>query len=94
MSFSDHSRYKTAGLRNVAGPDGDTVTIVEAPVRVVEPTVGWHLKKPGQRLDRIAHAFLGHATEWWRLSDHNNAMWPDAIVEAPEMAVPPKKRSE
>ena len=94
MSFGDHSRYKNAALRTVTGPDGNPVTIVDPPSRTVEPTTGWHLKVQGQRLDQIAHAFLGHAAEFWRLPDHNNAMWPDAIVEAQEMAVPPKKRGD
>jgi len=94
VSFTDHSRYKNAALRTVAGPDGQTVTIVDPPRRVVEPTVGWRLRQQGQRLDRIAHAFLGHATEWWRLPDHNNTMSGDAIVDAREMAVPPKNRGD
>ncbi|GJM38875.1 MAG: hypothetical protein DHS20C19_22420 [Acidimicrobiales bacterium] len=94
MTFDANSRYTGASLRTVTGPDGKPVTVVDPPTTVAEPTLGWHLYRQGQRLDHIAHRFLGHATQWWRLPDHNNAMWPDALAGAPEIAVPPKKRPD
>ena len=94
MSFDQNSRYKNAVQRVVTGPEGNPVQIVDPPTRVEEPTFGWHLRRQGQKLDHVAHRYLGGATQWWRLPDHNDAMWPDALADAPEIAVPPKNRPD
>ena len=88
MSFSKMSRYANAPLRSVPGPDGEEVTIVEAVPREEALTLGWHQYQPGQRLDHLGHAYTGGAQTWWRVPDHMNAMWPDAIVEEDEIAIP------
>jgi hypothetical protein len=94
VSFDDNSRYKKAALRQAPGPNGRLTTLVDPPPQGVEPIYGWHLYVQGQRLDQLAHKYLRAPTQWWRLADLNDAMWPDAVVDSPELAVPPRKRSD
>ena len=91
-SFSDHSKYKGAATRITTTLDGDPVKVVETPRPEEANTLGWVLRRQGQRLDLLAYNHLNGPGDWWRLPDHNNQMVPDAVLEQPELAVPLKAR--
>ncbi|MFW2542776.1 hypothetical protein ACN2XU_09050 [Primorskyibacter sp. 2E107] len=90
MTYPKTSRYHDLPLRSVPGPDGPPVTVVEAPRREEAPTRGWHRYQPGQRLDLLGNAYCGAPQAWWRIPDHMNVLWPDALTEEDEIAIPDK----
>lgn len=68
--------------------DGSTRTIPYKRRRFLPPldagtTVAAHRVAAGDRLDLLAHAYLGDATAFWRLCDANPVVRPQALVAAP-----------
>jgi hypothetical protein len=45
----------------------------------------------GERLDHLAAAYLGDGARWWRICELADVMTPDALAEAREVPIPPKK---
>ena len=45
-------------------------------------TLAVHLVVPGDRLDLLSHRYTGDALGFWRVCDANDALDPDALVDA------------
>lgn len=63
-------------------------TVVYLPRRFLPPASSFqllheHTVVAGERLDHVAGQYLGDPTLFWRLCDANNALRPEALVEAP-----------
>ena len=88
--FDEKSRY--AGLEPYLVTDrrGRTVSVVPVPGRPRQTLLGYHIRREGQRLDHLAHRYLDDPAAFWRLCDFNQAMLPEALSEAPEIAIPRK----
>ena len=52
--------------------------------------VGLHRRRDGQRIDHLAERYLGDATAFWRIAQHNDAMSVEQIADAPFVAIPQK----
>lgn len=86
--FDEKSRYRDAETYTVPGPRGRPVTVTAPPPAPLQGLLGYHVRKEGQRLDHLAFHYLGDAASWWRLAEQNDAVLPDALAEADEIAVP------
>lgn len=88
--FDSTSRYadiETAQL-DVTLPDGSVRTVAYARRRFLPPvdagtTVAAHRVTAGDRLDLLAHSYLGEATGFWRLCDANPVVRPAELVAEP-----------
>ena len=89
--FDSKSRY--AGLTTYAVIDrhGRAVMVVPTPDAPGEQLLGYHRRMQGQRVDHLARAYLGEDTQWWRICELADVMLPDALAEAREIPIPPKK---
>lgn len=89
--FDPKSRYvKYAGTEEAVDRRGRPVvalTPAEVPVQVA---LGEHRKKDHQRLDHLAHYYLGDAGGFWRIAEANGALLPDALAEAARVTIPRK----
>lgn len=88
--FEPTSRY--AGIEDAQVeetlPDGSTRTIAYTRRRILPPvdagtTVAVHRVSAGDRLDLLAHAYLGEATAFWRICDANPVIRPAELVAEP-----------
>ena len=83
--FDPTSRYAALPtLSYVAGP-GRTISHVPArilPQSAALTMLGAVAPVPGERLDLFAARTLGDALLFWRIADANDAMDPDALIEA------------
>ena len=84
--FPPTSRYSGLGTATLSRPDGRTVAYVRR--RLVPPperfaTLHWHTVVDGDRLDNLAHRYVGDPEQYWRLCDANGALRPDALIESP-----------
>ena len=82
--FPPTSRYSGLGTEQVSLPDGRTVAyvrrrLVPSPDRFA--TLQRHTVVEGDRLDNLAHRYIGDAEQYWRLCDANGALRPDELVE-------------
>ncbi len=78
--FAPGSRYANTGTYVVTLPDGTRVTVAKSPLPVRAPITGWHRRAEGERLDLLAHQYLGDATAAWRLGFDNGAVVLDALA--------------
>ena len=88
--FDPKSRYADLPTYLVTDRRGRQVEVVPAAPGLDQEPLGTHLRKQGQRLDHLAHRYLGDATASWRIGEHNDVMHPDALGEAGEIAIPRK----
>ena len=84
QAFPITSRYSALGTAVLVVPDGRTITyvrrrIVPAPERFA--LLSGYTVVEGDRLDNVAHRFLGDPEQYWRLCDANGALRPDALIE-------------
>jgi hypothetical protein len=88
--FDPKSRYVEAELvpYETVDAQGRTVLALPVPDAPVQALAGEHIKKQGQRLDHLAHAYLGDANGFWRICEINDAMVPDALAEAETVKIP------
>ena len=84
------SRYASLedAFLDVALRDGSTRTITYKRRRFLPPvdagtTVAVHRITAGDRLDLLAHTYLGEATAFWRLCDANPVTRPAELVAEP-----------
>lgn len=71
--FTDISRFAKQPTALVPGPSGQWVEAVT--IRRLPPTAGGAVEiKENDRLDFIAHAALGDATQFWRVADANTEL--------------------
>lgn len=90
--FDDKSRYASVAPTYAVDRRGRVVEIVPPPERPVQALAGYHLRRQGERLDHLAAHYLGDPAGYWRIAEANDAMLPDALAEAREVAIPGKPR--
>lgn len=86
------SRYHGLQPRTVRDRHGRSVAALPVPEPAPERSVGVHLRQQGQRIDHLAYRYLREPTAFWRICALNDAMLPDALAEATEIAIPSKSR--
>lgn len=86
--FHPKSRYAKLTRYRVVDRRGREVEVVPAAPAHAERLRGYHLRKQNQRLDHLAAKYLHDPTGYWRLCELADAMVPDAIAEASEIAIP------
>ena len=80
MTIYQGSRYETAQVLRVLAPDGSTRSTVMPVVRSVPSSVVLHTCVDGDRIDILAHNYLGDATQWWQIADANpDWFWWDSL---------------
>lgn len=84
--FAPNSRYYLAPAARLAREDGTEVVylrrrFVPAPERF--EAIAEHVVSEGERLDLIAHQYLGDPEQFWRIADANGAMRPEELTEEP-----------
>jgi hypothetical protein len=88
--YDDKSRYKDVESYQRTDRRGRTVTVTGTPDATEETFRGYHLRIQGQRLDHFAYRYLQNSAGFWRICELNDAMLPEALSEASEIAVPSK----
>lgn len=86
--FDVNSRYKKLPLIYRQDARGRTVAVVPVPEAPVQTIRGHHLLKQGQRVDHLANAYLANPVGFWRIAEANDVMWPEALTERAEIAIP------
>lgn len=86
--FDPNSRYAGVEPYNVVDRWGRAVTVVPAFEAPAQTLLGVHLRLEGQRLDHLAHRYLGDPTAFWRICELNGVMLPEALAEAREVPIP------
>lgn len=90
--FAENSRYRSITTATATLPDGRQVTFLTRRF-VPQPedlaTLALHVVKRDDRLDRLAHQYLGDPELFWRICDANRALRPDELTDdAPETGLP------
>ncbi len=88
--FSDKSRYKNVTQYEVTDQRGRTVKVVAASPAPQQTIKGYHLLKQGQRTDHLAALYLNDPAGFWRITEANGTMLPEALTEQAEIAIPNK----
>lgn len=90
--FDAKSRY--AGLTTYVVIDrrGRAVSVVPSPDAPDQRLLGIHAHKQGERIDHLAWRYLDDQAGFWRIAEFNDAMLPEAVTEALEIAIPDKTR--
>lgn len=52
------------------------------------PDDRFHIVKQGDRVDLLAHKYLGDARLWWIICEYNNIFWMFDLVEGNEIRLP------
>ena len=89
--FDDKSRYKGASTYQRTDRQGRKVSVVQVPEEQSETFRGYHLRIQGQRLDHMAYKYINNPAGFWRIGHLNDVMLPEALSEAPVIAIPRKK---
>lgn len=86
--FDPNSRYAGLEPYTVVDARGRAVSVVPAFEPPAQELLGVHLRLEGQRLDHLAHRYLGDPTLFWRICELSNVMLADALAEAREIRIP------
>ena len=86
--FDASSRYAKTGTYVVTLADGTPVEVTRIPLPRRRPTLGWHRRADGERLDLVAFQHLGDATAAWQLGWTNDAVVLDALAAHELIAIP------
>ena len=89
--FDDDSRYADAEEKTVEDSRGRQVRVVSVPDAPEQSRAGVHRRRQGQRLDHLAHHYLGAATDYWKICEINGAMHPDQLAESAYIDIPKKE---
>lgn len=85
--MAGRSRYDGAEVASVLVPDGtggqrDVAYLLartpKDPAAVLP--LAWHRVAEDDRIDLVAHRYLGDSQAWWRICDANAAMDPAALA--------------
>jgi hypothetical protein len=90
--FDEKSRYANLATYAIVDALGKVVAVVPVPEAPNESLLGFHLRKQGERIDHLAAAYLADPAGYWRISDKNDVMLPEALTEAREIAIPPRNK--
>ena len=88
--FNEKSRYRNTKKYLVVDRRGRTVQVTAVPENPRLLILGYHALKQGQRLDHLAAQYTTDNAGFWRISEANNVMLPEALSEQPEIAIPVK----
>lgn len=88
--FEEKSRYKKLDTYTVTDSRGRLVPVVPVPAPPQAGLLGIHLRKEAQRLDHLAFKYLQDGAGFWRISEANDAMLPEALSEQQEINIPNK----
>ncbi len=86
--FNEKSRYRHTETYEHKDRKGRTVQVVAVPEPRLQLLRGYHGRKQGQRPDHLAAHYLDDPAAFWRICDANDAMWPEALSEQAETAIP------
>ncbi len=90
--YDEKSRYLKQEQIQVKDRRGRQLKVVSVPEAPVQPILGYHLLKQGQRIDHFATKYLDDPAGFWRICEANDKMLPEALAEQPEIAIPQKTR--
>ena len=80
--FLTNSRYHKVATVQTTSSTGETVTGLK--LRHLTPAAGEpRMVQSGDRLDLLAHAINGDATQFWHVADANTALDGRTLVETP-----------
>lgn len=90
----DDSKSRYYGLKAYTVPDrkGREVSVLPVAPARKETRLGIHRRRQGQRLDHLAAKYLDDAAGFWRIAELADVMYPEALSEEPEIAIPTKRR--
>jgi hypothetical protein len=74
------SRYAATAVAWWSAPDGRSVPYLELRRPIAAPLVGVHAVRQGDRLDLLAQAAFADPTQFWRICDANEALWPEDLT--------------
>lgn len=89
--FDESSRYKDAPVETVEDARGREVRAVTPQDTPNRRLAGYHRRQQAQRLDHLAHRYLGDATAYWKICEINDVMHPDQLAERSMIAIPTKE---
>jgi nucleoid-associated protein YgaU len=83
-AFPPTSRYHGIGTKTVKTTIGETIVYLKR--RFVPPLESFallqvHTVVQGDRLDNLAHKYLGDPEQFWRICDANGAIRPQELTE-------------
>ncbi len=83
-SFPPTSRYHGIGVRTFETVSGQEKVYLKR--RFVPPPEAFsllqiHRVSQGERIDHLAHLYLGNPEQYWQLCDANGAVRPDELTE-------------
>jgi hypothetical protein len=80
--FLPNSRYSRVATVQTTSSTGETVVALK--LRRLTPVAGEpRMVEAGDRLDLLAHAGTGDATQFWHVADANSALDGRSLVEEP-----------
>ena len=84
------SRYRFS----VVCEDGDAAFLGNRPRTAVPPRPDdlTHAVAEGDRLDLLAHRYLGDARLWWVIADANDIFWPMDLETGAVLRIPGYRR--
>jgi hypothetical protein len=91
--FADNSRYRHVAIATCQLPDGRHVSYVTrrfVPQADQLATLAEHTVRLGDRLDNLAHQYLGDPELFWRICDANLAPRPADLTDNPPQDGPPR----
>ena len=86
------SRYGKVNTYQVAGPNGQTVTVLG--IRFMPPTPAgfFHMFTGDERLDLLAFKFYRNPEKFWLIADANTEMDPEDLLESGRrLLIPPDR---
>ena len=89
--FAENSRYRHVEITTGTLPDGRTVTYLRRrflPQPEQMATLAQHVVKPHDRLDNLAHQYLGDPELFWQICDANRALRPADLTDDPPQSGP------
>jgi hypothetical protein len=88
--FFPGSRYINMTTYQITQKDGTVITVTRLPQPLPNPIIGFFQRLNSQRLDAIAAHFLSDPTTFWKLSDANGSIAPDALATHKLVGIPTK----
>lgn len=83
--FGPNSRYYLTPTGRIVRPDGTELAYLRrrfAPPPERLALLVEHVVSQGERLDLIAHQYLGDPEQFWRICDANAAVRPEELTES------------
>ena len=88
--FDPKSRYRRQEPYETRDRLGRMVVVIPPPEAPAQSLLGHHLRRHGQRLEHLAARYLDDPAGAWRLWELAGVVYPEALSEAVEIAIPVK----